>query len=183
MPANNEVAIPIMCDPDVQAVISRRGEDAMTLVDLYVDTINTAIRERPPTMTAALHMCRGNEGVAGMGSGGYDPVAERAFTRLEVDGYLLEYDTPRAGDFAPLRFMPNDKIVALGLVSTKVRDIEPADDLRRRVDEAARFVDLDRLCLCPQCGFATAYHFDRFTIENQERKLRHLVAVAEQIWQ
>src|SRR5690606_34259788 len=174
----DEVAIPIMCDPAVQDTIARRGENHLDLVDLYVDTVNDAIRGRPAGMTVCVHMCRGNEGVAGMGSGGYDPVAERAFQRLEVDGYLLEYDTPRAGDFAPLRYMPRDKIVALGLISTKQRELEPIDVLKRRVDEAAAHVDGDRLCLCPQCGFASAFHYDRFTIADQERKLAHLVAAA-----
>jgi 5-methyltetrahydropteroyltriglutamate--homocysteine methyltransferase len=178
----DEVAIPIMCDPAVQATIARRGENHLDLVDLYVDALNDAIRGRPAGMTACIHMCRGNEGVAGMGSGGYDPIAERVFGRLEVDGYLLEYDTPRAGDFAPLRLMPRDKIVALGLISTKVRDLEPIDVLRRRVDEASAHVDMDRLCLSPQCGFASAFHYDRFTIADEERKLAHLVAAADAIW-
>jgi 5-methyltetrahydropteroyltriglutamate--homocysteine methyltransferase len=114
----DEVPIPVTCDPAVQAVIARRGEDPMALVDLYVDTINDAIRDRPAGMTVVVHMCRGNEGVAGLGSGGYDVVAERVFGRLKVDGYLLEYDTPRAGDFAALRFLPKEAIAVLGLIST-----------------------------------------------------------------
>ncbi|MGE5146698.1 MAG: 5-methyltetrahydropteroyltriglutamate--homocysteine S-methyltransferase, partial [Candidatus Eiseniibacteriota bacterium] len=178
----DEVSIPIMCDPVVQEIIAGRGENHLDLVDLYVDAINDAIGGRPAGMTVCVHMCRGNEGVAGMGSGGYDAIAERTFGRLAVDGYLLEYDTPRAGDFAALRYMPRDKIVALGLISTKVRDLEPVDDLRRRVDEASAHVDMDRLCLSPQCGFASAFHYDRFTIADQERKLAHLVAAAATIW-
>lgn len=179
----DEVAIPIMCDPAVQEIIAQRGENHLDLVDLYVDAVNEAIRDRPAGMTACIHMCRGNEGVAGMGSGGYDPIAERVFGRLAVDGYLLEYDTPRAGDFEPLRYMPRDKIVALGLISTKERALEPIDELRRRVEEASTYVDMDRLCLCPQCGFASAFHYDRFTLADQERKLAHLVAAAAAIWQ
>jgi 5-methyltetrahydropteroyltriglutamate--homocysteine methyltransferase len=127
-------------------------------------------------------MCRGNEGVAGLGSGGYEAIAERVFGRLEVDGYLLEYDTPRAGDFAPLRFLPKSAIAVLGLVSTKVIDLESKDDLKRRVDEAARVVDVDRLGLCPQCGFATLYRYDRMGLDVQERKLELLVATAREIW-
>ena len=178
----DEVPIPVMCDPNVQATIARRGEDAMALVDLYADTINDAIRERPAGMTVVVHMCRGNEGVAGLGSGGYDAVAERVFGRLEVDGYLLEYDTPRAGDFAPLRFLPKDAIAVLGLVSTKVTELETKNALMRRIDEAARVIDLDRLGLCPQCGFATLYRYDRMGLDLQERKLELLVATARDIW-
>jgi 5-methyltetrahydropteroyltriglutamate--homocysteine methyltransferase len=133
-------------------------------------------------MTVAVHMCRGNEGVAGLGSGGYDAIAERVFGRLQVDGYLLEYDTPRAGDFSPLRFLPRHAVAVLGLVSTKVPELESKDTLKRRIDEAARVVDLDRLGLCPQCGFATLYRYDRMGIELQEKKLQLLVAVAREIW-
>jgi 5-methyltetrahydropteroyltriglutamate--homocysteine methyltransferase len=178
----DEVPIPVMSDPKVQAIIAQRGEDYGDLIDLYVDTVNDAIRDRPADMAIVVHMCRGNEGVAGLGSGGYEPIAERVFGRLAVDGYLLEFDTPRAGDFAPLRYLPKDKIAVLGLMSTKLRELESEDDLKRRVDEAARVIDPDRLGLCPQCGFATAYHFDRLTIDDQERKLAQLVSVAHDIW-
>ena len=178
----DEVPIPVICDPAVQATIAARGEDPMALIDLYVDTINDAIRDRPPGMTVVVHMCRGNEGVAGLGSGGYEAVAERVFGRLKVDGYLLEYDTPRAGDFAPLRFLPREAIAVLGLVSTKVAELETRDALKRRVGDAARVVDIDRLGLCPQCGFATLYRYDRMGIEIQERKLELLVATAREIW-
>jgi 5-methyltetrahydropteroyltriglutamate--homocysteine methyltransferase len=178
----DEVPVPVICDPGVQATIARRGEDPMAQVDLYVDTINDAIRDRPPGMTVVVHMCRGNEGVGGLGSGGYDAIAERVFGRLEVDGYLLEYDTPRAGDFAPLRFLPKGAIAVLGLVSTKVLELESEDSLKRRVEEAARVVDLDRLGLCPQCGFASLYRYDRMGADMQERKLELLVSAARDIW-
>jgi 5-methyltetrahydropteroyltriglutamate--homocysteine methyltransferase len=178
----DEVPIPVICDPAVQATITARGEDPIALIDLYVGTINDAIRDRPPGMTVVVHMCRGNEGVAGLGSGGYEAVAERVFGRLKVDGYLLEYDTPRAGDFAPLRFLPRETIAILGLVSTKVAELETKDALKRRVEDAARVVDIDRLGLCPQCGFATLYRYDRLGTEVQERKLELLVATAREIW-
>jgi 5-methyltetrahydropteroyltriglutamate--homocysteine methyltransferase len=178
----DEVPVPVMCDPNVQAIVAGRGEDALALVDLYVDTINDAIRERPAGMTVVVHMCRGNEGVAGLGSGSYEAIAERVFGRLKVDGYLLEYDTPRAGDFAPLRFLRKDAIAVLGLVSTKVVELESKDDLKRRVEEAARVVDVDRLGLCPQCGFATLYRYDRMGLDAQERKLELIVATAREIW-
>src|SRR5262249_49066103 len=120
----DEVPIPVMSDPKVQAIIAKRGEDHRALIDLYVDAINTAIADRPPGMAVAVHMCRGNEGVAGLGSGGYEPIAERVFGRLAVDGYLLEFDTPRAGDFSALRFLPKDKTAVLGLMSTKLPALE-----------------------------------------------------------
>ena len=178
----DEVAIPIMCDPNVQRIISDRGEDYMALVDLYVDTINAAIRGRSPELHVCIHMCRGNEGVAGMGSGGYAAIAERVFQRAEVDGYLLEYDTPRAGDFEPLRFIPDGVQIGLGLVSTKIRDLESPDEIKRRVDAAARFAKFEDLSLCPQCGFASAFRYDRFSLEDEERKLAHVVELANQIW-
>jgi 5-methyltetrahydropteroyltriglutamate--homocysteine methyltransferase len=178
----DEVPIAVMSDPKVQAIIAKRGEDYRELIDLYVDAINAAIKDRPPGMAVAVHMCRGNEGVAGLGSGGYEPIADRVFGRLAVDGYLLEFDTPRAGDFAPLRFLPKDKIAVLGLMSTKVPELETKDELKRRVDEAAKVIGIERLGLCPQCGFATAYHYDRLTIDDEERKLARLVEVANEIW-
>jgi 5-methyltetrahydropteroyltriglutamate--homocysteine methyltransferase len=178
----DEVPIPVMCDAAVRATIAARGEDPRALVDLYVDTINDVIRDRPPGMTVVVHMCRGNEGVAGLGSGGYEGIAERVFGRLKVDGYLLEYDTPRAGDFGPLRFLPKDTIAVLGLVSTKIVEIESKDALKRRIDEAAHVVDLDRLGLCPQCGFATLYRYDRMGLDVQEKKLDLLVSTARDIW-
>lgn len=178
----DEVPIPVICDTNVQATIERRGESPFALVDLYVDTINDAIRDRPPGMTVVVHMCRGNEGVAGLGSGGYEPIAERVFGRLKVDGYLLEYDTSRTGDFAPLRFLPKEAIAVLGLISTKVTELETRDALKRRIDEAARVIELDRLGLCPQCGFASLYRYDRMGRDVQKRKLELLVATAREVW-
>jgi 5-methyltetrahydropteroyltriglutamate--homocysteine methyltransferase len=178
----DEVPLAVMCDPAAHAAVCSRGEDPIALVDLYVDTINAAIRARPESMAVAVHMCRGNEGVAGLGSGGYEAIAERVFGGLAVDGYLLEYDTPRAGNFAPLRFLPKDKVAVLGLISTKVPEIESKDDLKRRIDDAARVVELDRLGLCPQCGFATLYRYDRMGEDLQRRKLELLVGVAHEVW-
>ena len=178
----DEVPIPVMSDPKVQAIIARRGEDHGALIDLYVDAINTAIAGRPAGMAVAVHMCRGNEGVAGLGSSGYAPIAERVFGRLKVDGYLLEFDTERAGDFSALRYLPKGTTAVLGLMSTKERALESKDALKRRVDEAAKVIGIERLGLCPQCGFATAYHYDRLTIDDEERKLARLVEVANEIW-
>lgn len=177
----DEVPIPVMADAQVQAVIRSRGEDHLDLVDSYVDAINDALRDRPSGMTVCLHMCRGNEG-SGLGSGGYDEIAERTFSRLQVDGYLLEYESARSGGFLPLRFIPKDKLVLLGLISTKSKALEPKDELKQRVEEASQVVDIERLGLCPQCGFATLYKYDRLTIDDQERKLAHLVETAREIW-
>lgn len=177
----DEVPLPVLCDPGVREILRERGEDPETVRDIYCDAIDDVVRDRPEGMTVVVHMCRGNEGTAGLGSGSYDWIAERAFA-MDVDGFFLEYDTPRAGDFESLGHVSNGKIVVLGLLSTKVPDLEPADDLKRRVDEAARHVDLDQLCLCPQCGFASHYNYDRLTIDDEERKLAHLVAVADDIW-
>ena len=177
----DEVPIPVMTDPKVQAIIRGRGEDHLDLVDSYVEAINEALRDRPPGMTVCLHMCRGNEGF-GLGSGGYDEIAERTFSQFQVDGYLLEYESPRSGDFEPLRFVPADKMVLLGLISTKSPETEPRDLLKRRVEEASHYVGIDQLGLCPQCGFATIYKYDRFTIADEERKLANMVSVAREIW-
>lgn len=177
----DEVALPIMCDPGARELIERRGESPEDAIDLYIAALNDAVRDRPAGMTVCLHMCRGNVG-EGMGSGGYEPIAERVFNEVAVDGFLLEYDTSRAGDFAPLRFMPGEKIVALGLVSTKQREIEPRDVIKARVEDAARYVPLERLCLCPQCGFASGFRTARMTIDEQARKLENMVIAAEAIW-
>ena len=168
-------------DPGARALIERRGEFAEDAIDLYITALNGALRDRPADMTICLHMCRGNVG-EGMASGGYDPIAERVFNELAVDGFLLEYDTQRAGDFAPLRFMPKDKVVVLGLVSTKQREIEPLDKLKARIEAAARYVPLERLCLCPQCGFASGFRTARMTVDEQARKLENMVAAADAIW-
>ncbi len=177
----DEVPLAVLCDPKNQAVVQARGEDPQALIDDYIDLMNAAIRERPKDMTICVHLCRGNSG-HGQASGGYDPVAERLFQKLDFDGFFLEYDTERAGDFTPLRYVPKDKTVVLGLMSTKLRELEPVEVLKRRVADAARFVDMDRLCLSPQCGFASSSEVDRFAASDEERKLAHLVSAAGQIW-
>ncbi|MGH7091530.1 MAG: 5-methyltetrahydropteroyltriglutamate--homocysteine S-methyltransferase, partial [Stellaceae bacterium] len=150
----DEVPIAVLCDPRNQAVVRARGEDPDELIDTYIGAINDSLRARPAGMTVALHMCRGNRD-HGMADGGYEPVAERVFNRIEVDGFFLEYDTPRAGDFKPLRFVPKGKVVVLGLVTSKMGKLESKDELKRRIEEAARYVPFDQLALSPQCGFAS----------------------------
>jgi 5-methyltetrahydropteroyltriglutamate--homocysteine methyltransferase len=177
----DEVAIAVLCDPKNRDLVRRRGEDPDALIGDYVAAINDAIRGHAAGMTVCVHLCRGNAG-HGQGSGGYDAVAAQLFAGLEVDGFFLEYDTPRAGGFAPLAHVPEGKMVALGMISTKLAALEPKDEVKRRIDEAARHIDLDRLCLSPQCGFASSYQTDRFTTADQERKLAHLVAIAREVW-
>jgi len=179
----DEVPLAVICDPNNREVVRRRGDDPDKLIDLYIDAINDSIRERPPNMSVCVHLCRGNAG-NGMADGGYEPIAERMFNRLAVDGFFLEYDTPRAGDFMPLRHLPKPKKAVLGLVSTKNSAIESAGSLKRRIDEAAKIVDIDRLCLSPQCGFASVPSRVRpmMSMDQVERKLAHIVEVAHGVW-
>lgn len=177
----DDVALPLLCDPGVRGMLAQRGEDPDQVIDLYIGSVNAALADRPAGMTIAAHLCRGNHG-HGMGSGGYEPIAERVFGGMAVDGFLLEYDSARAGGFEPLRFLPAPKWVALGLITTKHPEVEPLDLLRRRIDEATAFVPLERLALCPQCGFASGFRYDRLAIADEERKLARLVETADAVW-
>ncbi len=177
----DDVPSAVLCDPRNAALVKARGEDPDRLVEEYFEMFNDAVRSRPSGMTLGVHLCRGNSG-HGQGSGGYEYVAKKLFQSIEASVYFLEYDTERAGGFEPLRHLPGDKVAVLGMVSTKLPGLEPIDELRRRVDQAAKYVDLDRLALSPQCGFASNYNQARFTAADEERKLAHLVAAAETIW-
>jgi 5-methyltetrahydropteroyltriglutamate--homocysteine methyltransferase len=177
----DEVPLAVICDQRNKEIVRSRGEDPDKVIDAYIDVINASVCDRPADMTIALHMCRGNMG-HGMADGGYDAIAERLFGRLDVDGYFLEYDTPRAGDFAALRFMPKGKIASLGIVSTKQPEVEGADTLKRRIDEAARSIELDQLALCPQCGFSSNVGTGKFSLDVIERKLARMIEVADQVW-
>jgi 5-methyltetrahydropteroyltriglutamate--homocysteine methyltransferase len=177
----DEVPLAVICDPANMEIVRARGEDPDKVIDAYIDVINDSIRDRPKTMAVALHMCRGNMG-HGMANGGYEAIADRLFGRLDVDGYFLEYDTPRAGDFQALRFLPRGKRAAIGIVSTKLREVEDADALKRRIEEAAKSVGLDQLCLCPQCGFSSNVGTGTFPLDLVERKLARIVEVADRVW-
>src|SRR4029079_19486174 len=142
-----------LCDEKMREGARQRGDDPNELPRRYAKLINAAIAERPSSMTACVHLCRGNFKSAWAAEGGYEPVAEVLFNDLDVDGYFLEYDDARSGDFAPLRFVPANKTVVLGLVSTKLGELEHKDELKRRIDDAARFMPLGQMCLSPQCGF------------------------------
>jgi 5-methyltetrahydropteroyltriglutamate--homocysteine methyltransferase len=177
----DEVPIAVLCDVRNRDIVRARGDDPERLIDTYIDAINASIAERAAGMAVCVHLCRGNLG-HGMADGGYEPVAERLFNRLDVDGFFLEFDTPRAGDFTPLRFLPKGKRAVLGLVSTKRIDVEPADALKRRIDEASRSAPLEQLCLSPQCGFASIARRGLSSLDMVERKLSRIVEVADQIW-
>ena len=172
----------MLCDPAARAKLAADKIDAERLVDLYVDAINEAVKNRPADMVIGVHMCRGNYKGMYLSEGGYDSVAEKLFGRANVNHFLLEFDTPRAGDFAPLRFLPKTKGVVLGLVSSKVAQLEPLDTLRRRADEAARYVDAARLAISPQCGFASTMGGNPVTEDDERAKLRLCVDAARAIW-
>jgi 5-methyltetrahydropteroyltriglutamate--homocysteine methyltransferase len=178
----DEVALAMLCDPSVRERVAADGGDADALADLYVDAINLALAGRPPGMAAGVHICRGNFKGKYLAEGGYGSIAKKLFQRAQVTHFLLEFDTPRAGDFAPLRLVPPDKGVVLGLVSSKIATLEPLDLLRRRVDEAARHIDLDRLALSPQCGFASTVAGNPVSEANERAKLGRVVEAARAIW-
>jgi len=148
----------------------------------YADAVNAVLRDVPRDVTVAIHTCRGNFKSTWMASGGYDPVAETVFTRLNVNAFFLEYDTDRAGGFEPLRFVPKGKTVVLGLISSKVPELEKKDDLKRRIEAAAKYVPLENLCLSPQCGFSSTHHGNKITVDDQRRKLALALEVARDVW-
>jgi 5-methyltetrahydropteroyltriglutamate--homocysteine methyltransferase len=171
-----------LCDETQRANARARGMDPDALPRLYAEVINEAIRDRPSDMVACVHLCRGNFRSSWAAEGGYEPVAEVLFNTLKVDGYFLEYDDPRSGDFAPLRHVPKGKTVVLGLVTTKLGELESADDIRRRIDEAARYMPLDQMALSPQCGFSSTVHGNDIAVEQQAAKLRLVIEVATDVW-
>jgi methionine synthase II (cobalamin-independent) len=179
----DEVAQALLCDESLRAAVRARGEDPEQLIDLYIDLINRVARRRPAGMTIGVHMCRGNAMGKWIAAGGYERIAEKAFNRLEVDAFFLEYDSERAGGFEPLRFMPKGRKVVLGLVSTKTPQLEDKTFLHRRVDEAARFIPLENLSLSPQCGFASHQKGTSLSFADQEKKLRLVVETAREVWQ
>jgi 5-methyltetrahydropteroyltriglutamate--homocysteine methyltransferase len=178
----DEVNLAYLCDPSLRGQITARGEDPETLPAIYADMINAAISDIPPDMTITMHLCRGNFRSSFVASGGYEPVAEILFNAIKVHGYFMEYDSDRAGGFEPLRFVPKGKTVVLGLVTTKSGQLESRDDIKRRVDQAAKYVALDQLCLSPQCGFASTEEGNVLGEDEQWAKLRMIVEVAEKIW-
>ena len=179
----DDTALPCNCDETVRAEVRARGEAPDALTRRYVGLINDVLAACPAGMARSIHMCRGNLKGAWMAEGGYEPIAEAVFDGLDVDAFLLEFDSPRAGDFRVLRFVPAPKRVVLGLVSTKTPALETPDELRRRIDEAARHVPLERLGLSPQCGFSSAPGGGQpITPDDQRRKLELVLTVARDVW-
>jgi 5-methyltetrahydropteroyltriglutamate--homocysteine methyltransferase len=178
----DEVYIAMLCDPRYRAAQVGRGDDPARLVETYADMINTAISDIPDGMTVTMHMCRGNYRSTFMGSGAYDAVADVLFNRIRVDGYFMEYDSERAGGFEPLRLLPKGRVAVLGLVTTKGGQLETKDEIRRRIDHAAKFADIDQLCLSPQCGFASTEEGNVLAEEEQWAKLAMIVEIAREVW-
>lgn len=171
-----------LCDPKMREGAKKIGEDPDRLPSLYASLINECIKDRPSNMVVYTHLCRGNFASAWVAEGGYDPVAEVLFNELKVDGYFLEFDSPRAGNFAPLRYLPKGKRLMLGLVTTKTGQLENPDDLKRRIDEAAKVAPYDQLGIAPQCGFSSTVLGNKLTVEDQIAKLRLIVQVARDVW-
>ena len=178
----DDTSLAYLNDPDQRAEINERGDDAAHLHLRYIRQINDALANQPAGLTVTTHLCRGNFRSSWAASGGYDYVAEALFTQLDVDGFFLEYDDERSGTFAPLRFVPPGKLVVLGLVTTKSGALEDPDALKRRIDEASRYVPLDQLCLSPQCGFSSSVEGNTLTPAEQLAKLELVVRVAADVW-
>jgi len=171
-----------LCDEKMRQGVRQIGEDPDQLPRTYAKLINECIKDRPANMTVCMHICRGNFRSAWAAEGGYDPVAEILFNEFKLDGFFLEYDSPRAGSFAPLRFVPKGMKIVLGLVSTKSGDMESADDLKRRIDQASRYIPLEQLALSPQCGFSSTVLGNNITVDAEIAKLSLVVRVAREVW-
>jgi 5-methyltetrahydropteroyltriglutamate--homocysteine methyltransferase len=178
----DEVYIAMWCDPNSREALKARGDDPDYLLATYADLINTAIADIPDDMTITMHLCRGNFRSTFMGAGGYEPVADTLFNKIKVHGYFMEYDTERAGGFEPLRLSHDDQRVVLGLVTTKTGKLESKDEIKRRIEQASAFMPLDRLCLSPQCGFASTQEGNLLSEQEQWDKLRFVVDVAREVW-
>jgi methionine synthase II (cobalamin-independent) len=178
----DEVFIAMLCDEGYRQKMKDRGDDPERLGTLYGDLINTAMSDIPRDMTVTMHMCRGNYKSTYMGSGGYEAVEEVLFNNIKVHGFFMEYDSARAGGFEPLKMVPKDRQVVLGLVTTKTGRLEAKDEVKRRIEEAAKYISLDQLCLSPQCGFASTEEGNTLAEDDQWAKLALIVEVAEEVW-
>lgn len=177
----DDITFAYLCDPKIQANCRANGDDPEALPQTYADTINAALAGKPADLRVTIHTCRGNFKSAWVAEGGYDPVVQAMFS-TNVDGYFMEFDSVRAGGFEPLRALPRGKKVVLGLVTTKLGELESKDDLKRRIHEAAKFVPLDDLCLSPQCGFSSTHHGNALSMDDQWHKLQRVVEVAAEVW-
>jgi 5-methyltetrahydropteroyltriglutamate--homocysteine methyltransferase len=178
----DEVNLAYLCDPSLRQHVRTIGEDPASLPKTYAALINASITSKPKDMTVCMHLCRGNFAGAWVAEGGYDPIAEMLFNEIDVDGYFLEYDSPRAGSFEALRFLPRGKIAVLGLVTTKRDALETKDALKRRIEEAARYAPIEQLALSPQCGFSSGIGGNTMTTADEIKKLELVVDVAREVW-
>ncbi len=178
----DEVSLAYLCDPTLQEQVRKAGEDPTELPKTYAALINGTLAQKHPDMVVCMHLCRGNYRSGWVAEGGYEPIAEMLFNEIAMDGYFLEYDSDRAGNFEPLRFVPKGKIVVLGLITSKSPQLESKDDIKRRIDQAAKFLPLDQLALSPQCGFASTAEGNALTAEEQYAKLRLTVEIAKDVW-
>jgi 5-methyltetrahydropteroyltriglutamate--homocysteine methyltransferase len=178
----DETNFAYLCDPSLREQVRQIGEDPDKLPHTYARLINNAIAGKPENMSVCMHLCRGNANSAWVASGGYEPVAETLFNEIDIAGYFLEYDSDRAGGFEPLRFLPKGKVAVLGLVTTKKGALESKGSLKRRIDEAAKFVPLEQLALSPQCGFSSTLEGNKITVQEEIAKLRLIVETARDVW-
>jgi 5-methyltetrahydropteroyltriglutamate--homocysteine methyltransferase len=178
----DEVNLAYLCDEEQRHILRERGDDPDSLPEIYADMINTAISGRPADMTITMHLCRGNFRSSWIAQGGYEPVAELLFNRIGADGYFMEFDTERAGGFEPLRFVPKNKVVALGLVTSKTGALESVEALERRLAAAGAYINADQLCLSPQCGFASTEEGNILSEDEQWAKLARIVEVSRKVW-
>jgi 5-methyltetrahydropteroyltriglutamate--homocysteine methyltransferase len=178
----DDTSLAYFCDPEQREMLKTRGDDADALIQRYRQMINTATKDRPKDMVITTHTCRGNFRSTFIASGGYEPVANLVFNEIDVDAYFMEWDDERSGGFEPLRLLPKNKIVVLGLVTTKTGRLETADEIKRRIEAASRYVSLGQLCLSPQCGFASTEEGNVLSEDEQWVKLGFIVKVAEEVW-
>jgi len=178
----DDISFAYLCDPNQRDMLGRRGDNAEMQAEIYARLVREALRDKPSDLTITMHLCRGNFRSTFIASGGYEPIADLLFNTIPVDGYFMEWDTDRAGGFEPLHLLPKGKTVVLGLVTSKTGTLEKKEDIRRRIDEASKFTDLEQLCLSPQCGFASTEEGNTLAEDEQWAKLRMVVDVAAEIW-
>ena len=178
----DDVPLAMLCDENVRAQLIQVDMDPNRLLDKYIQLFNDCLRDRPDSVTAAIHLCRGNYKGHFISEGGYEDVADKMFNEINADAFFLEYDSGRAGDFEPLRHVPKDKTIVIGIVSSKSPELETVDNLCARIDDAAKIIDLDQLGLSPQCGFASTVAGNPVTVDDEKAKLARIVEVAEKVW-
>ena len=178
----DDCSMAYFCDPAQRKMLADRGDNPDELEQAYAYALNTALAGRPADMRVTMHVCRGNFRSTFVASGGYEHIADLMFNKINLDGYFLEWDNERSGDLSPLRLLPKNKLVVLGLVTSKTGELETKDSIKRRIEEATQYADLDQLCLSPQCGFASTEEGNTLTDEQQWDKLRLVVEVSEEVW-